>query len=212
MKTYKIAAIGGDGIGPEVIDAGVQVLRALARSEGTFELKVEQFDWGSDYYKKHGRMMPADGLNTLKPFDAIYFGAVGAPDIPDDITLWGLRLNICQNFDQYANLRPTRVLPGIDPPLKLNSAADLDWVIIRENSEGEYAGQGGRSHRGLPGGSGDRSLDLHPHGRDAHHAFRLRDRAQPAAQTPYADHQVQRSEARHGDVGRDLLRSRRELP
>ncbi len=95
-------------------------------------------------------MMPADGLDTLKPFDAIYFGAVGAPDLPDDVTLWGLRLNICQNFDQYANVRPTRVLPGIEPPLKLQSPADLDWVIIRENSEGEYAGQGGRSHRGLP--------------------------------------------------------------
>jgi tartrate dehydrogenase/decarboxylase/D-malate dehydrogenase len=150
MKTYSIAAIGGDGIGPEVIDAGLQVLEVLARCEGNFELKVERFPWGSDYYKKHGRMMPADGLDTLKPFDAIYFGAVGAPDIPDDVTLWGLRLNICQNFDQYANVRPTRVLPGIEPPLKLNSPADLDWVIIRENSEGEYAGQGGRSHRGLP--------------------------------------------------------------
>ena len=150
MKTYKVAAIGGDGIGPEVIDAGLQVLDLLARREGGFELKVERFAWGSDYYKKHGRMMPADGLDTLEPFDAIYFGAVGAPDIPDDITLWGLRLNICQNFDQYANVRPTRVLPGIEPPLKLASPDDLDWVIIRENSEGEYAGQGGRSHRGLP--------------------------------------------------------------
>jgi tartrate dehydrogenase/decarboxylase/D-malate dehydrogenase len=150
MKTYRIAAIGGDGIGPEVIDAGLQVLEVLARREGNFELEVERFPWGSDYYKKHGRMMPVDGLDTLKPFDAIYFGAVGAPDIPDDVTLWGLRLNICQNFDQYANVRPTRVLPGIEPPLKLNSPADLDWVIIRENSEGEYAGQGGRSHRGLP--------------------------------------------------------------
>jgi tartrate dehydrogenase/decarboxylase/D-malate dehydrogenase len=150
MKTYRIAAIGGDGIGPEVIDAGLQVLEVLARREGNFELEVERFPWGSEYYKKHGRMMPVDGLDTLKPFDAIYFGAVGAPDIPDDVTLWGLRLNICQNFDQYANVRPTRVLPGIEPPLKLNSPADLDWVIIRENSEGEYAGQGGRSHRGLP--------------------------------------------------------------
>ncbi len=150
MKQYRIAAIGGDGIGPEVIGAGLQVLQVLAQREGGFELKVEQFDWGSDYYRKHGRMMPADGLDTLKPFDAIYFGAVGAPDIPDDVTLWGLRLNICQNFDQYANVRPTRVLPGIDPPLKLGSPADLDWVIIRENSEGEYAGQGGRTHRGLP--------------------------------------------------------------
>jgi tartrate dehydrogenase/decarboxylase/D-malate dehydrogenase len=150
MKSYRIAAIGGDGIGPEVIEAGLQVLEVLAQREGGFELKVERFPWGSDYYKQHGRMMPADGLDTLKRFDAIYFGAVGAPDLPDDITLWGLRLAICQGFDQYANVRPTRVLPGIDPPLKLRRPADLDWVIIRENSEGEYAGHGGRAHRGHP--------------------------------------------------------------
>jgi len=150
MKRYNIAAIGGDGIGPEVIEAGLQVLEVLARRDGGFELKVERFPWGSDYYKQHGRMMPADGLDTLKRFDAIYFGAVGAPDLPDDITLWGLRLAICQGFDQYANVRPTRVLPGIDPPLKLRRPTDLDWVIIRENSEGEYAGHGGRAHRGHP--------------------------------------------------------------
>jgi tartrate dehydrogenase/decarboxylase/D-malate dehydrogenase len=150
MKTYRIAAIGGDGIGPEVIEAGLQVLETLAERDGSFALDVQRFPWGSDYYRKNGRMMPADGLDTLRPFDAVYFGAVGAPDIPDDITLWGLRLNICQNFDQYANVRPTRVLPGIEPPLKLASPADLDWVVVRENSEGEYAGQGGRSHRGLP--------------------------------------------------------------
>jgi tartrate dehydrogenase/decarboxylase/D-malate dehydrogenase len=95
-------------------------------------------------------MLPEDGLDQLKPFDAIYFGAVGAQDVPDHITLWGLRLAICQGFDQYANVRPTRVLPGIEPPLKLAKPADLDWVIVRENSEGEYSGQGGRSHRGLP--------------------------------------------------------------
>jgi tartrate dehydrogenase/decarboxylase/D-malate dehydrogenase len=150
MKRYNIAAIGGDGIGPEVIEAGLQVLEVLARRDEGFELKVERFPWGSDYYKQHGRMMPADGLDTLKRFDAIYFGAVGAPDLPDDVTLWGLRLAICQGFDQYANVRPTRVLPGIDPPLKLKRPADLDWVIVRENSEGEYAGHGGRAHRGHP--------------------------------------------------------------
>ena len=150
MKTYRIAAIPGDGIGKEVVAAGVQVLNTLARREGSFELAFETFDWSSDYYKQHGRMMPADGLETLRNFDAIYFGAVGAPDLPDDITLWGLRLAICQGFDQYANVRPTRVLPGIDPPLKLQRAADLDWIIIRENSEGEYAGHGGRAHRGHP--------------------------------------------------------------
>jgi tartrate dehydrogenase/decarboxylase/D-malate dehydrogenase len=150
MKAYKIAAIPGDGIGTEVVSAGLQVLEALARRDGGFALQVERFPWGSDYYKQHGRMMAADGLDTLKSFDAIYFGAVGAPDLPDDLTLWGLRLAICQGFDQYANVRPTRVLPGIDPPLKLKSPGDIDWVIIRENSEGEYAGHGGRAHRGHP--------------------------------------------------------------
>jgi tartrate dehydrogenase/decarboxylase/D-malate dehydrogenase len=150
MNSYRIAAIPGDGIGKEVIAAGVEVLQALAERDGGFNLDFETFDWGSDYYKKHGIMMPENGRETLKPFDAIYFGAVGAPDVPDHITLWGLRLAICQPFDQYANVRPTRILPGIQGPLRNVEAKDLDWVIVRENSEGEYAGQGGRSHRGLP--------------------------------------------------------------
>jgi tartrate dehydrogenase/decarboxylase/D-malate dehydrogenase len=150
MKTYKIAAIPGDGIGAEVIDAGVEVLEALARTDGEFEMSFARFPWGSRYYLEHGKMMPDDGLATLSAFDAIYFGAVGSREVPDHVTLWGLRLAICQGFDQYANVRPARVLPGIEPPLKLRSPADLDWVIVRENSEGEYSGQGGRSHRGLP--------------------------------------------------------------
>src|SRR6266704_6486167 len=95
-------------------------------------------------------MMPADGLATLKNFDAILFGAVGAPDVPDHITLWGLRLAICQPLDQYANVRPTRILNGIQSPLRGVSGPELDWVIVRENSEGEYSGVGGRVHRGLP--------------------------------------------------------------
>lgn len=150
MRHYNIAAIPADGIGPEVIEAGVAVLQALAQRAGDFSLAVENFDWGSDYYKKHGVMMPADGLERLKPFDAIYFGAVGAPDVPDHITLWGLRLPICQGFDQYANVRPTRILPGIASPLRNVGVGDLDWVIVRENSEGEYSGHGGRAHKGLP--------------------------------------------------------------
>ena len=149
MRTYRIAAIPGDGIGKEVIPAGLEVLEVCARMEG-FELQVEHFDWGSDYYRRHGVMMPADGLAKLRPSDAIFFGAVGAPGVPDHVTLWGLRLAICQPFDQYANVRPTRILPGIQSPLRNVTTADLDWVIVRENSEGEYAGQGGRSHRGLP--------------------------------------------------------------
>ncbi|MGI4793253.1 MAG: tartrate dehydrogenase [Janthinobacterium lividum] len=150
MREYSIAAIPADGIGPEVIDAGLTVLDALQQRLGDVCFNVKNFDWGSDYYKRHGVMMPPDGLAQLKPFDAIYFGAVGAPDVPDHITLWGLRLPICQGFDQYANVRPTRVLPGITSPLRDCGEGDLDWVIVRENSEGEYAGHGGRAHRGHP--------------------------------------------------------------
>jgi tartrate dehydrogenase/decarboxylase/D-malate dehydrogenase len=150
MREYSIAAIPADGIGPEVIGAGLAVLEALERRLGDVKFRVRSFDWGSDYYKKHGEMMPADGLAQLKAFDAIYFGAVGAPDVPDHITLWGLRLPICQGFDQYANVRPTKILPGITSPLRNAGPGDLDWVIVRENSEGEYSGSGGRAHRGLP--------------------------------------------------------------
>jgi tartrate dehydrogenase/decarboxylase/D-malate dehydrogenase len=150
MRHYKIAAIPGDGIGNEVIPAGLDVLDACARADGGFSLDVQRFDWGSDYYRRHGVMMPSDGLTTLRPFDAIYFGAVGAPDVPDHITLWGLRLAICQPFDQYANIRPARVLGAIESPLRGVKPSDIDMVIVRENSEGEYSGHGGRSHRGLP--------------------------------------------------------------
>lgn len=150
MRTHKIAAIPADGIGIEVIGAGVEVLHALAQKLGDVSFDIEHFDWGSDYYKRHGAMMPADGLETLKKFDAIYFGAVGAPDVPDHITLWGLRLPICQGFDQYANVRPTRIFPGIHSPLRNAKPGALDWVIVRENSEGEYSGNGGRTHKGLP--------------------------------------------------------------
>ncbi|MFC7778833.1 MULTISPECIES: tartrate dehydrogenase [Pantoea] len=150
MRNYSIAAIPADGIGPEVISAGVAVLHALTRHDPQLTFTVQTFDWGSDYYKQHGVMMPEDGLQTLKTFDAIYFGAVGAPDVPDHITLWGLRLPICQGFDQYANVRPTKILPGVTSPLRNRGPGDLDWVIVRENSEGEYSGNGGRAHRGLP--------------------------------------------------------------
>jgi tartrate dehydrogenase/decarboxylase/D-malate dehydrogenase len=150
MRTYRIAAIPGDGIGGEVVAAGLEVLAALAVRDGGFRLEVASFGWGSDYYRRHGMMMPPDGLTRLKQHDAILFGAVGAPDVPDHVTLWGLRLAICQGLDQYANVRPVRLLPGIAGPLRDVGPGDIDWVIVRENSEGEYAGQGGRSHHGLP--------------------------------------------------------------
>jgi tartrate dehydrogenase/decarboxylase / D-malate dehydrogenase len=150
MKTYSIAAIPGDGIGTEVISAGVEVLQALAKRDGSFGFKVDHFDWGGEYYKKHGRMMPENGRDQIRKHDAILFGSAGHPEIPDHITLWGLRLAICQPFDQYANVRPTRVLPGITSPLRHVNGGELDWVIVRENSEGEYAGVGGRAHQGSP--------------------------------------------------------------
>lgn len=150
MKEFRIAAIPGDGIGTEVVAAGVEVLEAVAGRDGGFRLAFEHFDWGSGYYRRHGVMMPKDGLDGIRGRDAILFGAVGSPDVQDHVSLWGLRLAICQSFDQYANVRPVRLLPGVAGPLRDVMPGDLDWVIVRENSEGEYAGQGGRSHRGLP--------------------------------------------------------------
>jgi tartrate dehydrogenase/decarboxylase / D-malate dehydrogenase len=150
VRTYRIAAIPGDGIGSEVISAGVEVLEACARRDGGFAFAFDHYDWGSERYKKTGAFMPDDGLDLIKGHDAILFGSAGAPDVPDHVTLWGLRLAICQPFDQYANVRPTRILPGIVSPLRAVAGPELDWVIVRENSEGEYAGVGGRVHRGLP--------------------------------------------------------------
>jgi tartrate dehydrogenase/decarboxylase / D-malate dehydrogenase len=150
VAVHRIAAIPGDGIGQEVIAAGLEVLDALRARAPELDLKVRTFDWGSDHFRRTGRMMPEDGLDRLRGFDAIYFGAVGAPDIPDDVTLWGLRLAICQRFDQYANVRPARLLRGVRSPLQGVGPGDLDWIVVRENTEGEYAGAGGRVHRGLP--------------------------------------------------------------
>jgi tartrate dehydrogenase/decarboxylase / D-malate dehydrogenase len=148
MKSYRIATIPGDGIGKEVVPAGRQVLEAAG--QGSFQCVFEDFDWGGDYYRRHGSMMPENGLELLRNQDAILFGSAGDPHIPDHITLWGLRLRICQGLDQYANVRPTRILPGIDGPLKRCGREDLDWVIVRENTEGEYSGVGGRVHQGHP--------------------------------------------------------------
>ena len=145
MKTYRIASIPGDGIGNEVIPAGIEVLEKVADG---FRVDFKHFDWSSERFKKTGAYIPDGGLDELKKYDAILFGAVGAPDVPDHVSLWGLRLPICQGFDQYANVRPSRLLPGVESPVK--NAAEIDWVIIRENTEGEYSGSGGRVHKGLP--------------------------------------------------------------
>jgi len=148
-QTFRIAAIPADGVGTEVVDAGRRVLDALAEhSGGRFAFDWTTFDWGSDYYARHGVMMPADGLDALVDFDAIYFGAVGWENVPDHVSLWGLRLNITQNFDQWANIRPVTFLPGVTSPLRRNDTDQLDWIVVRENSEGEYAGLGGRNLSG----------------------------------------------------------------
>ena len=143
---HKIAVIGGDGIGPEVVSAAVEVLQTLA-ALGDFALAFTDLDWNSARYLKTGRYLPDGALDELRRHDAILFGAVGSREVPDHISLWNLRLAVCQGLDQYANVRPTRVLPGIESPLR--NSDGLDWVIVRENSEGEYSGQGGRSHAGF---------------------------------------------------------------
>lgn len=150
VNHYKIAVLPGDGIGAEVIPAGVSVLKALAESCGAFRVETREFDWGSDYYLRTGRMMPAEGTNILQQegFDAILLGPVGDPRVPDHISLWGLLLEIRQSFDQYINLRPIRLLPGVNSPLAGKSTQDIDIVCVRENTEGEYSGVGGRVRRG----------------------------------------------------------------
>ncbi|MDK1358792.1 isocitrate/isopropylmalate family dehydrogenase [Arthrobacter sp. zg-Y1219] len=169
QRVYRIASIPADGVGKEVIAAGRQVLDVVAEQsavaeepgaasgpgsppglgpQGPFAFDWTDFPWGSEYYAEHGVMMDPDGLNLLRGFDAIYFGAVGWENVPDHVSLWGLRLNITQNFDQWANVRPVRFLPGIESPLRKADRVPLDWVVVRENSEGEYAGLGGRNLSG----------------------------------------------------------------
>ncbi len=150
MKKYKIAVIGGDGIGPEVIAEGIKVLNKVAELDGGFEFEFTEFPWGCEYYLKHGKMMADDGIETLSKFDAIFLGAVGAPGVPDHISLWDLLLVIRKKFDQYVNLRPVKLLKGAPCPLKDKGEDDIDMVFIRENSEGEYAGSGSWLFKGKP--------------------------------------------------------------
>lgn len=149
MDEYKIAVIRGDGIGLEVMEEGIKVLLAVAQA---YDIKWNfvEFPWGSDYYFKHGRMMPTDALDTLAEFDQIYLGAVGHPEIQDHITLNGLLLPIRRTFDQYICERPSVLYPGISSPLKGKAAGDIDLVVIRENTEGEYADVGGFQYREFP--------------------------------------------------------------
>ena len=147
MKKYKIAYIPGDGIGKETGPEGLRVLEAAARKFG-FELQFDEFDWSSDYYAKHGRMMPEGGLDKIRKHDAIFLGAVGFPGVPDHVSLWGLLIPIRRDFNQYVNLRPCRVLRGMKSPLAGRGPDDIDFFVVRENVEGEYSEIGGRMFRG----------------------------------------------------------------
>lgn len=144
----EIGVIGGDGIGPEVVRAGMKVLEAAASDDPSLELGFTEFPWGCEYYLEHGRMMPEDGLESLAACDEIYLGAVGWPTVPDHVSLWGLLLPIRRTFDQYVNLRPARLLPGVRSPLA--DPRDLDITVVRENTEGEYSDSGGRVYRDTP--------------------------------------------------------------
>ncbi len=149
MRSYAIAAIPGDGIGQDVIAAGLQVLRAAEEVRGDVKFEVETFPWSCGYYLEQGSMMPEDGLKILEPFDAIYLGAVGFPKlVPDHVSLWGLLLPIRKGFDLYVNHRPCRLLPGLDGILRGKTAADINFEVLRENTEGAYSGVGGRVHVG----------------------------------------------------------------
>ena len=150
MKTYQIAVIPGDGIGLEVLAEGIKVLERAAELSGAFQFRFTYFPWGCEYYLEHGRMMDADGMERLASFDAIYLGAVGAPGVPDHISLWDLLLTIRKGFDQYVNLRPVKLLRGAPCPLQDVRREDIDMTFVRENSEGEYAGSGSWLYKGKP--------------------------------------------------------------
>jgi tartrate dehydrogenase/decarboxylase/D-malate dehydrogenase len=152
MRQYQLAVLPGDGIGQEVIPESLQILEALADLHGGFSLETRFFDWGTERYLREGALMPQDGLAILERggFDGILLGPVGDPRVPDHLTLWGLLLPIRQGFDQYVNLRPMRLLPGVSSPLAGKGPAEIDMVCVRENTEGEYSGMGGRIHQGTP--------------------------------------------------------------
>jgi tartrate dehydrogenase/decarboxylase/D-malate dehydrogenase len=147
MPSYRIAVIPGDGIGKEVVPEGIRVLEAAGRRFG-MSFTWDHFDWSCAYFQHHGRMMPANGLDTIRGHDAIFLGAVGFPGVPDHVSLWGLLIPIRREFQQYVNLRPVRVLRGMVSPLAGRSAADIDFYVVRENNEGEYSEIGGRLFRG----------------------------------------------------------------
>ena len=210
MRTFRIAAIPGDGIGTGGDRRRRRGAGRLRQARRRLRSSPSIISTGArSATRRPAPSCPTNGLDLIKGHDAILFGSAGAPDVPDHITLWGLRLAICQPFDQYANVRPTRILPGIVSPLRAVTGPELDWVIVRENSEGEYAGVGGRVHRGLPEEAATDVAMFTRAGvaRIMRFAFALA-RSRPRKLLDRR-HQVQRPAPRHGDVGRDRRRGGR---
>ncbi|MET3288943.1 UNVERIFIED_CONTAM: tartrate dehydrogenase/decarboxylase/D-malate dehydrogenase [Brevibacillus sp. OAP136] len=150
MKQYEVAVIAGDGIGPEVMAEGLSILQTVEKLHGGLSFATRSYEWNCSYYLQHGRMMPADGLEQLRDHDVILLGAIGAPSVPDHVSVWELILPIRRAFQQYVNLRPAKLLKGLDSPLRYKGHEELDFVIVRENTEGEYSNMGGRLHSGTP--------------------------------------------------------------
>ena len=212
MSSYNIAVIRGDGIGIEVIEEGIKVLNAVGAEYGV-EWQWVEHPWGSGYYIQHGLVMPPDALDTLQESDAIFLGAVGHPDIQDHITLGGLLLPIRRSFDQYVCERPSILYKGIDCPIKGYEAGDIDILVIRENTEGEYADVGGFVYPDTPNELGVQVSRLHPQGLRAHHPLRIRGRpSQRRRQARYLYHQIKRPRLRYDRMGQGFRERRGGVP
>ncbi len=217
MQHISVAVIPGDGIGPEVMEEGLKVLKAIEEIHGGLRFEWDTFDWSCRYYLKHGRMMPENGLDILRGYDVILLGAIGAPTVPDHVSLWELLLPIRRTFQQYINLRPIKLLRGLESPLRHKSHEHLDFVVVRENTEGEYSDMGGRLHRGTPYEMAVQNNVFTRYGveRVVKYAFNLAEKRKKrvAAATksnginhtmPFWDEIVREIAARHPDVRTDI--------
>ena len=203
-KTYKIASIPGDGIGREVVPEGIRVAEAAARRFG-FSLQWKEFDWSCEVYLQTGRMMPEDGLEQLRPFDAIFLGAVGHPKVPDHVSLWGLLIPIRRGFQQYANIRPVRLLPGIEPAVRNFPPGQIDFCVVRENNEGEYSNIGGRLFEGTEEEFAAAAIGIHAARMRPHHPLRFRAGENAPPPRDFGD-EIQRHHLHHAVLGRALRR------
>ncbi|WP_343799027.1 tartrate dehydrogenase [Bacillus carboniphilus] len=220
MRKYKIALIPGDGIGVDVLREGTKVMDTICSLGGGVSIEYKEFDWSCEYYLKHGRMMPEDGLERLKDFDSIYLGAVGYPGVPDHVSLWGLLLPIRRHFQQYINIRPVKLLRGITSPLANRGPNDLNFMVIRENNEGEYSNIGGRMYENTPMDMAIQNSVFTKHGveRVLRYAFQLtqemgkRHRLTAATKSnginhtmPFWDEYVQKINKEYPDIQTDIV-------